>query len=173
MKSPKFYWLIGVGLILLLAVAYSISDALPTSDNSTEAVETSQLVDSRMAIIDKNATARSVIKNMLIDETTKVSVLSGTALALSDYVLAYSNTKKHRGYLDLTHLTPNNESSYVLWSKSPSGAYKRIRVFPPNSEFLQYDIPTESHTMFITLESAGVGESPNLDSIIAEEQVEE
>ena len=173
MKSPKYYWLIGVGFMLLLAIGYSISDALPTSDNSTKAVEMRQLVDSRMAIIDKNATARSVIKNMMIDETTKITVLSGTALALSDYVLAYSNKKKHRGYLDLTHLTLNNEGSYVLWSKSPSGIYKRMRVFPPNSEFLQYDIPTEGHTLFITQESAGVGKSPNLNSIVVEEQSEQ
>ena len=173
MKSLKYYWLIGVGLILLLAIGYSISGALLTSDNSATAIETSQLVDSRMAIIDKNATARSVIKNMMIDETTKVTVISGTALALSDYVLAYSNKKKYRGYLDLTHLTPNNEGSYVLWSKSPSSAYKRIRVFPPKSEFLQYDIPKEGHTMLITLESAGAGNLPDLESIIAQEQVEQ
>ena len=172
MKSPRYYWLIGVGVILLLAIGYSISDALSSSDNSTEAVETSQLVDSRMAIIDKNATARSVIKNMMIDEATKVTVISGTALALSDYVLAYSNKKKYRGYLDLTHLTPNNEGSYVLWSKSPSGVYKKMRVFPPKSEFLQYDIPIEGYIMLITLESAGAGSLPNLDSIIAKEQVE-
>ena len=94
MKSPKYYWLHRCWFMLLLAIGYSISDALPTSDNSTKAVEMRQLVDSRMAIIDKNATARSVIKNMMIDETTKITVLSGTALALSDYVLAYSNKKK-------------------------------------------------------------------------------
>ena len=47
-----------------------------------------------------------------------------------------------------------------------------MRVFPPNSEFLQYDIPTEGHTLFITHESAGVGKSPNLNSIVVEEQTE-
>ena len=172
MKSPKYYWLIVVGFILLLAIGYSISDATSATDDSPAAAESNQLVDSRMAIIDKNATARSVIKNMMIDKTTKVTVLSGTALALSDYVLAYSNKKKHRGYLDLTHLTPNNQSSYVLWSKSMTGEYKRMRVFPPKAEFLQYDIPAEGHTMFITLESAGAGNQPDVTNIIAKEQVE-
>lgn len=170
-KSPKYYWLIIVGLILLLAVGYSILDAI--QEPSAEEVETRQLVDSKMAIIDKNATARSVIKNMLIDEKTKVTVISGTALALSDYVLAYSNKKKHRGYLDLTHLTPARDGSYVLWSKSPEGLYKRMRVFPPESEFLQYDIPSEGHTMLLTLESAGAGDQPDLSSVVAIEQVEE
>jgi len=169
-KSPKYYWLILVGIILLLAVGYSVNEAL--QEPSSEEVETSQLVDSKMAIIDKNATARSVIKNMLIDETTKITVISGTALALSDYVLAYSNTKKYRGYLDLTHLTPTQEGSYVLWSKSPEGVYNRMRVFPPKSEFLQYDIPKDGHTMLITLEIAGAGDQPDLNNVIALEQVE-
>lgn len=170
-KSPKYYWLIGVGIILLIAIGYSIWDGI--QEPTAEEVETNQLVDSRMAIIDKNATARSVIKNMLIDETTKVTVISGTALALTDYVLAYSNKKRHRGYLDLTHLTPAKEGSYVLWSKSPDGIYKRMRVFPPESEFLQYDVPLEGHTMILTLEIAGAGDQPDLNSVVAIEQVEE
>ncbi len=173
MKSPKYYWLIGVGLIVLLAIGYSLFDAWPNEEESVAVVETQQLVDSRMAIIDKNATARSVIKNMMIDETTKVTVISGTALALSDYVLAYSNKKRYRGYLDLTHLTPSVEGSYVLWSMSPDGVYKRMRVFPPKAEFLQYDIPSEGHIMLITLESAGAGNQPDISSILAREQIEE
>ncbi len=170
MKSPKYYWIIGVGLILFLSIAYSISDY--NVKNSAEAIETTQMVDSRMAIIDKNATARSIIKNMMIDDATKITVISGTSLALSDYVLAYSNKKKYRGYLDLTHLTPKKENSYVLWSRSPNDEYKRMRIFPPNSEFLQYDIPEKGHTMFITLESAGVGNQPDLTNVIAREQEE-
>ncbi len=170
-KSPKYYWLIGVSIILLIAIGYSIIDTVEKP--SEKDVEDSPLVDSRMAIIDKNATARSVIKNMLIDETTKITVISGTALALSDYVLAYSNKKRHRGYLDLTNLTPAEEGSYVLWSKSPQGEYKRMRVFPPKSEFLQYDVPIEGHTMILTLEYAGAGDQPDLNSIIAIEQLEE
>lgn len=170
-KSPKYYWLILVGIILLLAIGFSISEAV--KEPSAEEVETNQLVDSRMAIIDKNATARSVIKNMLIDETTKITVISGTALALSDYVLAYSNKKKYRGYLDLTNLTPAQEGSHVLWSKSPEGNYKRMRVFPPDSEFLQYDIPSQGHTMLLTLESAGAGDQPDLNNVIAVEQIED
>ena len=173
MKSPRYYWLIGVGLLLILAIGYSVVDAVTNTEESPSDKETNQLVDSRMAIIDKNATARSVIKNMLIDETTKITVISGTALALADYVLAYSNKKKVRGYLDLTHLTPISDGSYVLWSKSPSGEFKRMRVFPPKSEFLQYNIPLDEHTMLITLESAGPGNQPDLSSIIAEEQVEQ
>ena len=169
-KSPKYYWLIGMGIILLLAVGYSILDA--AQDPSPAEVETNQLVDSRMAIIDKNATARSVIKNMLIDETTKITVIAGTALALTDYVLAYSNKKKYRGYLNLTHLTPAIQGSYVLWSQSPKGEYKMMRVFPPKSEFLQYNIPADGHTMLLTLEAAGAGDQPDLNSIIAKEQIE-
>jgi len=169
-KSPKYYWLIAVGIILLLAIGYSIKDTMENPDPLE--VETNQLVDSRMAIIDKNATARSVIKNMLIDEKTKITVISGTALALADYVLAYSNTKKHRGYLDLTNLTPAQEGSYVLWSKSPEGEYKRMRVFPPRSEFLQYDVPPQGHTMLLTLETAGANDQPDLKHIIAIEQLE-
>lgn len=172
MKPPKFYWLIGVVVVILFSVGYSIYDAMKGDNPSSEEVETSQLVDSRMAIIDKNATARSVIKNMLIDQTTKITVLSGTGLALSDYVLAYSNSKKYRGYLDLTHLTPADEGSYVLWSKSPLNDYNRMIVFPPNVEFLQYNVPDKGYTMFITLEPAGAGDRPNLNNIIAEEQVE-
>lgn len=170
-KSPKYYWLIGVGIILLIAFGFSIVDAF--NKPSVEEVETNQLVDSKMAIIDKNATARSVIKNMLIDEKTKITVIAGTALALSDYVLAYSNKKRHRGYLDLTNLKPAEVGSYVLWSKSPEGDYERMRVFPPKSEFLQYDIPSKGHTMLLTLEIAGAGEQPDLNNIIAVEQLEE
>lgn len=169
-KSPKYYWLIGVGIILLLAVGYSILEAY--QQPTPAEVETNQLVDSRLAIIDKNATARSVIKNMLIDETTKTTVISGTALALTDYILAYSNKKKHKGYLDLNHLTPTTQGSYVLWSKSPKGEYGRIRVFAPNKEFLQYDVPPDDHTLLLTLEPAGAGDQPNLSNTIAIEQVE-
>jgi len=170
-RTPRFYWLIGVGIILLLAVGLSILDVI--KQPSIEEVETNQLVDSKMAIIDKNATARSVIKNMLIDESTKVTVISGTALALSDYILAYSNDKKYRGYMDLTNLTPAVEGSYVLWSMSPSGEYKRMRVLPPKSEFLQYDIPPKDYIMLLSLESAGAGDQPDLDHIVAIEQIEE
>lgn len=172
MNSPKYYWLIGVGLILLLVIGYSLSDSKSSEETSSVAKDNSELVDSRMAIVDKNATARSVIKNMMIDKSTKVTVIAGTALALSDYVLAFSNKKKYRGYLDLNYLTPKSEGSYVLWSQSPTGEYKKIRVFPPKSEFLQYDVPEDGHTLLITLETAGAGDQPNLNSIIAKEQIE-
>lgn len=158
----------GVAIILIAAIAYSIIDTL--QEPTAEEIETTQLVDSKMAIIDKNATARSVIENMLIDEKTKIIVLAGTALALTDYVLAYKNKKRARGYMDLTHLTPATEGSYVLWSKSPSGEYNRMMVFPPEREFLQYSYPPEGHTMVLSLELAGPGDQPDLDNIIAIEQ---
>lgn len=170
-RSPKYYWLVGVGIILLMAIGYSILDA--SQEPTAKEIETTQLVDSRMAIIDRNKTARSVIKNLLIDESTKITVISGTALALSDYVLAYSNKKRYGGYLDLTNLTPATEGSYVLWSQSPAGDYKKMLVFPPKSEFLKYNHPPEGHTMVLSLESAGAGNQPDLNNIIAIEQVEE
>jgi len=170
-KSPKYYWLIGVAILLIIAIGYSIIDA--TSTPTAAEIETSQLVDSRMAIIDKNATARSVIKNMLIDETTKITVISGTALALSDYILAYSNTKKHRGYLDLTNLRPAKQGSYVLWSKSPTGVYSKMMTIPPKKDFLLYSYPPDGHIMELSLEIAGASDQPDLSNIIAIEQIEE
>lgn len=158
-RSPRYYWLRIVILIIIVAIGYSIFDR---SDNDVESRLSSTQNQSNLAV------PNDIFNDILLSEETKTVSLHGTLNELGATVNIYQNMSLQKTFIDISALTPVDENSqYVLWSLL-SDNYHRVKIFAPKDHKVFISPLDMNLPMIITKEMGTVPTLPTLKAIVAQ-----